>query len=423
MNAAHDDDVSADGRPAADQAGAPPLAGIVVVDLTQIYNGPYATFLLAQAGAEIIKVEPPGGEHLRRRVPSRGVTEPFAMLNPNKRSIEIDLKAAAGRALLLRLVAKADVCVENFAPGVMERLGLGEAALRAANPTLVIASGSGYGNSGPYRNYPAMDVTMQAMSGVISVTGQPDEPAVKAGPAVCDFFGGVHLYGAIVTALYKRAVTGAGSTLEVAMMASVFPSLLSNLGMADEHATTTRRTGNRHGGLTMAPYNVYPTADGAIAILSVDEYHWQAIARLLGHDEWVRDPRFSSKTARIEHMDALDAAIGEATAREPKAALFARLVDARVPCAPVRELPEVINDEHLHATGMLRWVDHPTFGRILAHGSPLVFKDVAVPPYRPSAALGSDAHAILAEHLSIDDDGVAALVADGALPARDGALS
>ena len=395
---------------------APPLAGIVVVDLTQIYNGPYATFLLAQAGATIVKVEPPGGEHLRRRVASDGVTEPFAMLNPNKQSIEIDLKAPAGRALLLRLVATADVIVENFAPGVMERLGLGEAALRDANPTLVIASGSGYGSTGPYRNYPAMDVTMQAMSGVISVTGHPDEPPVKAGPAVCDFFGGIHLYGAIVTALYKRATTGAGTTVEVSMMASVFPSLLSNLGMVDEHGTTTRRTGNRHGGLTMAPYNVYPTADGAIAILSVDEYHWQAIARMLGHDEWLRDPRFTTKVERIANMDALDAAIGEATRHEAKAALFARLVEARVPCAPVRELPEVIHDEHLHATGMLRWVDHPTFGRILAHGSPLVFKDVAVPPYRPSAELGSDTHAILHERLGLDAAGVAALVDAGALP-------
>ncbi len=402
-------------------ADPPPLAGVVVVDLTQIYNGPYATFLLAQAGADVIKVEPPGGEHLRRRVPSKGVTEPFAMLNPNKRSVELDLKSEAGRRVLLDLVAKADVCVENFAPGVMERLRLGEDVLRATNPSLVIASGSGYGSTGPYRHYPAMDVTMQAMSGVISATGLPDEPPVKAGPAVCDFFGGIHLYGAIVTALCKRATTGRGSTVEVSMMASVFPSLLSNLGLVDEHAATTKRTGNRHGGLTMAPYNVYPTRDGAIAILSVDEPHWRGIAKVLGHEEWLADRRFATNVDRIAHMAELDAAIAASTTKEPKMALFARLVEARVPSAPVRELPEVINDEHLHATGMLKWVEHPLFGRMLAQGSPLVFHHAPPVPYRPSAELGADTRAVLRDRLGLDDAALDALAEAGAFPARPAA--
>jgi len=276
----------------------PPLSGVKVLDLTQIYNGPYATYLMAQAGADVIKIEPPGGEHLRKRDKSTGVTEPFAALNGNKSSLVLNLKNEAGRSVIRRLVETADVVVENFAPGVMDRLGLGAEALHAINPRLVFASGSGYGSSGPYRDFPAMDLTVQAMSGVMTITGMPDGPPLKAGPALCDFFGGIHLYGAILTALYKRAVTGQGSVAEVSMMNSVYPSLLSSLGLHALGDRSVKRTGNRHGGLTMAPYNVYPTADGGIAILTVADAHWKDLARVLGRPDWLEDPRFSAPSPR-----------------------------------------------------------------------------------------------------------------------------
>lgn len=392
-----------------------PLSGVVVLDLTQIYNGPYATMLMAQAGADIVKIEPPVGEHLRKRNRSDGVCQPFAALNGNKSSLCLNLKNAAARELFLRLVDKADVVVENFAPGAMDRLGLGATALRARNPRLIYASSSGYGSTGPYRDFPAMDLTVQAMSGVMSVTGMPDGPPLKAGPAVCDFFAGTHLYGAIVTALFKRCRTGQGSTVEVSMMSSVFPSLLSSLGLHRQGDRGVKRTGNRHGGLTMAPYNVYPTADGQVAILSVSDAHWEAIALVLGHAEWLADPRFADRAARIANMDALDEAIACVTASQAKDALFARLVAARVPSAPVRELDEVVNDAHLHASGMLRWVDHPVYGRVLVPGSPLVFEDQAPPEYRPSPALGADARDVLQRHLGTDAQAFDALVRQGAL--------
>ncbi|HKP57394.1 MAG TPA: CoA transferase [Polyangiales bacterium] len=395
-----------------------PFEGLVVLDLTQIYNGPYATFLLAQAGASVIKIEPPRGEHLRTRFRSPGVTEPFAVLNANKRCVTLDLKNPAGIEVFLELLAKADVVVENFAPGVMDRLGLGDAVLRARNPRLIIASGSGYGSHGPYRDYPAMDVTVQAMSGVLAVTGLPDGTPVKAGPAVSDFFGGVHLYGAIVTALYRRALTGRGSSVEVSMMSAVYPSLLSNLGLAREGVKPTPRAGNRHGGLLMAPYNVYPTADGAIAILSVTQAHWVAIAATLEHPEWCDDPRFASHFARVKNMDELDGLIGEQTSHLPKDELCTRLVRARVPCAPVRELAEVIEDPHLHATGMLRWFEHPEHGRILVHGSPLVFKEEAPAAYAPSQRLGEDTHAVLEELCGLDPAQISALEQRGAFTAQ-----
>ncbi len=208
-----------------------PLDGVTVIDLSQIYNGPYATFLLATAGATVIKIEPPGGESLRRRGVVGGAALPFAMLNGCKQSLELNLKAEDGKQVLRDLVRGADVLVENFAPGVMERLGLGCAALQAINPRLVYAQSSGFGSTGPYRDYPAMDLTVQAMAGVMSITGFPDRPPVKAGPALCDFFAGTHLYGAIVTALYEREKTGLGRQVEVAMLDAVYPSLSSSLGL------------------------------------------------------------------------------------------------------------------------------------------------------------------------------------------------
>jgi len=391
-----------------------PLADVVVVDLTQVYNGPYATFLMAQAGATVIKVESPEGEHLRKRQKAAGVVEPFGVLNANKQNVVVDLQTDAGRQALLRLAAGADVIVYNYAPGVMERLGLGPEVLRQANPSLIIASSTGYGSTGPYRDYPAMDLTVQAMSGVMSVTGSPDTPPLKAGPAICDFFAGVHLYGAITTALYERAMTGRAGTVEVSMLSSVFPSLLSSLGLHKQGDTSCKRTGNRHGGLTMSPYNVYEASDGAIAILSVSELHWQAIARLLGKPEWLDDPRFTVKAARLQHMDAMDAAINAVTRSWTKAALFEALVAARVPSAPVRELDEVVNDPHLHQTGMLKWVQHPLYGEMLAHGSPLNFFGHQTPDYVPSGALGQDTEAVMKGFCQLSDADYQTLAAAGA---------
>ncbi|HYM71689.1 MAG TPA: CoA transferase, partial [Stellaceae bacterium] len=186
-----------------------PLAGITVLDFGQVYQGPYATLLMATAGADVIKIEPPQGEPLRRRAPpGKSTTFPIAMLNSNKRAITLNLKDERGKQLLFRMAEKGDVLLENFAPGVMDRLGVGWEVLHAINPRLIYASGTGYGLSGPDRDNLAMDLTIQAVSGLISVTGEPDRPPLKAGPAVVDFLSGIHLYAATMTALYERSVTG-----------------------------------------------------------------------------------------------------------------------------------------------------------------------------------------------------------------------
>ena len=178
-----------------------PLQGVTIIDVGQIYNGPYCTFLLAMAGARVIKIEPPRGDPLRRRSVVGGAALPFAMLNSNKDMVSLNLKTERGREIFRQMVRRADAVVENYAPGTMDKLGVGYDALKAVKPDIVYAAGSGYGRSGPKSRYPAMDLTVQAMTGVMSTTGFPDRPPVKAGPAIADFFGGVHLYAGLVTAL------------------------------------------------------------------------------------------------------------------------------------------------------------------------------------------------------------------------------
>ena len=380
------------------------FSGITILDLTQIYNGPYATFLLGQAGADVIKIEPPEGEHLRKRQGTSGAAMPFAMLNANKRTMTLNLKTEQGRSLLLRLVEKADVLVENFAPGVMERLNLGEAVLREANPRLIYAAGSGYGTTGPYRDFPAMDLTVQAMTGVIDTTGFPDAPPVKAGPAIADFLAGIHLFGAIATALFARERSGKGSSVEVSMMESVYPTLASSLGLFyGSGGGVATRTGNHHTGMSLCPYNVYPTTDGYIAIITNDERHWLSLTEALGCPELAADPRFATLEERCARMDDVDAALAARTRGHGKQALFELLISKRVPCAPVRTLLEVVNDPHLHARGSLQWIDHPEYGRIVVPSSPIRFSGEVSVPYQPSSALGQDTDAILSGRLSLSD--------------------
>lgn len=380
---------------------AKPLEGVVVLDLTQIYNGPYATYLMAAAGAEVIKIEPPEGEHLRKRASNRVAWLPYAMLNAGKLSLKLDLKAPQGRDVLLSLAEKADVLVENFAAGVMDRLGLGAAVLHARNPRLVIATSTGYGGDGPYRDYPAMDLTMQAMSGVIGSTGYPDQQPVKAGPAVSDFLAGIHLYSAAITALLQRDRTGRGRTVEVSMMEASYFSLCSNLGMAFASPELPARTGNRHGALAVCPYNVYPAADGHIAIIVNHDQHWRSLTGAMGREELADDPRYRTNADRVRNMQEVDDMLAAWSSQHRRAALFEKLIALPVPCAPVRDLHEVMNDPHLHARGMLQWREHPEYGRIPAAASPLRFEGEAHLPERPSVPLGHDSRDILRRRLGM----------------------
>jgi formyl-CoA transferase len=365
---------------------------------------------MAMAGARVIKIEPREGEHLRRRGNVGGAGLPFAMLNSNKQSVTLNLKSERGRELLFEMVKRADVVLENFAPGTMERLGCGWSKLSLVNARLIYAQGSGYGLSGPYRDYPAMDLTVQAMAGVMSVTGYPDRPPVKAGPAICDFFGGVHLFGAVMTALYEREQTGIGRAVDVSMLEAVYASLSSNLGLYyGSGGDVPMRTGNRHGGLAESPYNVYPTQDGYIAIICVGETHWKSLINVMGRPELADDPRFASLKTRVANMDAVDEIVGGFTQRFAKQALFELLLKHRVPCAPVRDLDEVVNDPHMLARRALQWIEHPELGRIPVQSSPLRFEGVDPLPIVPSRRLGEDNVAVYGDWLGLSRDAIATL--------------
>lgn len=390
-----------------------PLKGITVVDLGQIYNGPYCTFLMAMAGAKVIKIEAKGGENLRRRSVVAGAALPFAMLNSNKTFATLNLKTQRGKELLHDMVKRGDVLVENFAPGAMDRLGLGYKDLRKINPRLIYGAGSGYGSSGPNRDYPAMDLTVQAMAGIMSVTGFPDRPPVKAGPALCDFFGGVHLYGAIVTALYEREKTGIGRLVEVSMQEAVYASLSSNLGLHYSAGNSVpSRTGNRHGGMAEAPYNVYPTNDGFIAIICVGEKHWRSLLDAMQRPDLMSDTRFLDLKSRVENIDEIDALVSDFTSRHGKKELFDLLMKHRVACAPVRDLDEVVNDEHMHSRRALEWVDHPMYGRVCLPNSPMRYDGVEPIELHPSGQLGCDNHAVYGDWLGLSDSDIQKLMED-----------
>lgn len=393
-----------------------PLQGITLIDLTQIYNGPYATYLAAMAGARVIKIEPLEGEHLRKRSATSGAALPFALLNGNKESLTLNLKSVDGRRILLELLDHADVLVQNFAPGVMERLDLGENVVRARNPRLVYASGSGYGSTGPYTKYPAMDLTVQAMSGVMSITGNPDGPPMKAGPAICDFFGGIHLYAAIMTALVDRERTGVGRNVEVSMLDAVYHSLSSSLGMLYEsNDDAPMRTGNRHGGKSLAPYNTYPTSDGHVAIVCNNDKHWAALVRVIGRECMLQDESFVTMRDRVRNIDALDAAISDWTEQHSRADIFEKLLAERIPCAPIRTLTEIVGDPHLHFTGMLSEMNHPEFGNITVANSPLRFLDTPRTPPRPSPKLGENTVEILTELLNYGSEQIDSFKQAGAI--------
>jgi CoA:oxalate CoA-transferase len=398
-------------------AGAP-LAGVTVIDLGQVYQGPYAGLLLAKAGADVIKVEPPRGEAARLRAPvGKNTSLPVAMLNSNKRAITLNLKTERGRELLKELAKRCDVLLENFAPGVMDRLGVGFSVLHQINPRLIYASGSGFGLSGPDRDSLAMDLTVQAASGMMSITGFPDGPPLRAGPAVVDFASGAHLYAGVVTALYERVQTGIGRLVEVSMQEAVYPMLASNLGIHYNSGgkQVPPRTGNLHGGLAIVPHNVYPSKDGHVALECVLESHWTQLLHVMGREDLKNDPRFASNAMRVQNLAATDAIVTGWTTQHGKLEIFEITKRHRIPCAPVRDLVEVMHDEHMHERGALEWIEHPELGRVVVPKTLLRLHGAADVPTVPSPALGQHNTEIYGGWLGLSDADIGDLRRSGVI--------
>ena len=404
-----------DDSPPFDPNGRWSLEGVRVLDLGQVYNGPYAGFLLAQAGADVVKVEPLEGEAIRSR---GGATTPLShiMLNGGKRGLALDLKSDDGRAVFLDLVDKADVLLENFAPGAMDRLGVGPDVLLQRNPRLIYGSSTGYGAWGPDKNNLAMDLTIQAISGIMSINGPPDGPPLKAGLAVVDFLGGVHLYAALVTALYERTQTGKGRVVEVAMQETALTALATSFtAMQRLGGVQPPRRGNRHPAAAGAPYNVYPCKDGHIAIICVRASGCRALAKASGNPDAAEDDRFALGPVRAEHDAEVDAMISAWTASLSKYEVARICKQERVPAAPVRELPEVVADQPLRERAALFDIVDPENGPAVVPGSPLRFHGSPRPEWRKNPGIGEHTGEVLQDWLDLPADIIAGLRSTGAV--------
>jgi crotonobetainyl-CoA:carnitine CoA-transferase CaiB-like acyl-CoA transferase len=365
-----------------------PLSDVTVLDFGQIFQGSYATELMAKGGANVIKIEPPGGEPLRKRTPPGArTTMSFAMLNANKRAITLNLKSPRGRELLFDMAKRADVVLENFGPGAMDRLGVGWPVLHALNPRLIYASGTGYGLSGPSRDNLAMDLTVQAASGIMSVTGFPDGPPVRAGVTVADFMGGTHLYAGIMTALYERDRSGQGRLVEIAMQEAVYYTLAGSLEQYNRTGKIPARSGNGGNG-AISPYGVYPAKDGFVAIHTGTEGHWHNILDAAGRADLKDEPRFRTMHDRSACAQEVNAIVAAWTSGLTKNEAVAQAQKFRIPLAPVRDVNEVMRDEHMHGRGMLEWVDHPDLGHVVMPTTPLRLHGLDVAPTMPSPRVG-----------------------------------
>ena len=388
-----------------------PLDDLRILDLTHYYNGPYATFLLSHLGAEVIKVEAPGsgegGRALFRRK-DNPYGAPFALLNSNKQSITLNLKSVEGQTLFKRLVREADIVVENYAAGTMDAMGLGYEVLRAENPRLIYATSTGFGLSGPYRDVAAFDPIIQAMAGVMAITGEAGGPPMKTGAAVADILGGVHLCAGLLAAIRQRDRTGAGLMVELCLYDSVIPALTSFLG-AMGMGLTNLRDGNRASGGAISPYNAYPASDGWVMILAAENARWTRLCGLMERPELATDERFASARARAKNLQAVDDIVAAWTRTKTRRELFEIMAAADVFCGIVQELPEVMADKHLLARGTLREVDHPALGPMTIFTSSLRLDSHTPVPSSMSPALGEGNDRVYRDELGLTTEEIAAL--------------
>lgn len=392
------------------------LQGVKVICVGQFYFAPYATMLMARLGADVIKIESPAGDPYRRlsTVDDEGVSVQFQFINSGKRTIRLDLGNPAGQEVLRRLARQADVVVQNLSPGAMDRFGLGYERLSADNPGLIMASGTGFGSFGPYAGEPAMDLTIQARTAIMSTTGFDDGPPVRTGPSVVDFMAGSHLFGAVLAALYQRTHTGRGQHVEVSLQDAVLPSLTSNIaGYLASDGAMPERTGNRHGGMAVTPYNAYAASDGWITILCPTEAHWRRLCALID-DPAADDPRFADMHNRCVHTEDVDAIVGRWTRDKSKDYVAKELKAANIPCAPVVTLGELIDDPHVQARGVLRRVTDDR-GSFTTLGSPLFLSESPLVEPTRAGPLGQHTDSVLRDDLGMTDDEIAELRGCGAI--------
>jgi formyl-CoA transferase len=345
-----------------------PLDGLRVIELAQIYAGPYCALQLAHFGAEVIKIEPPGkGEFLRMRPPAPGgVNSGFVMLNPGKKSVTLNLKHPRGREILMLLLKDADVVVENYAAGALEKLGLGYDALEQRFPRLIYASCKGYGGDSRWAQLGAMDFTVQASSGIVDMTGYADRPGVRATAALIDTSTGMHLAAGVLAAIIERGRTGRGRKVEVAMLDVCIPAINGMIAAALE-GHVLPRLGNRHP--SACPSNTFAAADGQIFIYCLTEDHWHRLARLLDREDLLQDARYCDHHSRYRIIDEVDSIVGAWAAARKRDEMVDLLIAHGIPCAPVRTISEVAADPEIEARGLIRTGEFSRRGEVKVLGS------------------------------------------------------
>jgi len=375
-----------------------PLSGITIIDLSRILAGPYCTLLLAELGARVIKVEPPQqGDDARQYGPFRnGKSAYFASVNRGKESIALDLKAPAGRDVFERLLDKADALVENFRPGTMEKLGYGWDTLHLRYPRLVYAAASGFGHSGPYSHYPAYDMVVQGLGGIMSITGHPGMPLTRVGTSVGDLAGGLYTAVALNAALLHRERTGESTKVDVAL----FDCQLALLENAIMRYTTTGEIpgpmGARHPSIT--PFEAFATRDGNVIIAAGNDGLFVKLAHALDRADLAENPLFKTNALRNEHQETLRAEIEGVLGRQATEHWIAVLEAAGVPCGPVNNIAEALAHPQTTARNMLVSVDDPVTGRLELAGNPMKLSAFDDPPTRSRAPdLDADRDHILRE--------------------------
>jgi crotonobetainyl-CoA:carnitine CoA-transferase CaiB-like acyl-CoA transferase len=371
------------------------LTGLVVVDLTRVLAGPYCTMLLADMGAEVVKIEDPrGGDDSRSFPPlADGWSSYFLSLNRNKKSVALDLKTPFGQDALRRLIARADVLVENFRPGGLARLGFGYDAAAALNPRLVYCSISGYGQTGPRSQLSGYDPVIQAECGLMSVTGFPDGSPTRVGVAVTDFLAGLYANQGILLALLERVATGRGQHVDIALFDSMLSALGMPAGILEATGQEPQRLGNAHP--SIAPYEAFQAGDGLIMICAGNDRLWQALCEAIGREDLLEQPRFRSNPDRVAHRLELNGELESVFARFSVDDLVATLQRRSVPCGRVRSVSEAVADPQARARDMLLPLDVPGHGTFRVVGNPVKLSGDSAPPLSPPPGLGEHTHSVL----------------------------
>ena len=387
------------------------LSGIRILDLSRVMSGPFCTSMLADLGAEVIKIEMPGfGDEARHFGPFRdGESTYFMLLNRNKKSVTVNLKTAQGRDLIESLIPKCDVLVENFRPGVMARLGLDEPKVRALNPDIVYTSISGFGQESPLKDWPAFDLVIQAMSGLMSLTGPKGGPATAVGESVADVCTGMFAAFGTVAALFDRERTGQGHHVDVAMLDSMMAMQLTGLARQLYMDDTPKPAGNRHP--VTYPVDSFAARDGDIVLVCFTDKLFVALAELMGLPDLANDPRFSSNAKRNENEAALKHVIAEWVATHTQDAAINALLSVGIPSAPIWNLKQLVTSDHIAARGLVVTGQHGVLGDIPLVPQPVKFSGISDQVPFQSPMLGEHTHEVLTTTANLNDDDIAALKA------------